>query len=251
MNSVITRLDLQHLRYLCFAIMFQFYKVLVYFPIVALSTALFGSLIIIYTLVGGKKYTRAIPILWARVNALSAPSTVSVEGKENVDPTQSYVVVANHQSQFDILAIYGWLNVDIRWVMKKELRSVPFLGYACELLGHVIIDRSNHEAALESLNHAKQQLNRGTSIFFFPEGTRSITGELIPFKKGAFILAKELGLPILPVTIKGTHDIMPAKSLHLMPGHADIIIHPPILVDESSNVLELMSQSKEIIASAL
>ncbi len=249
MNSVLNRLETLHLRHLLFAMLFQLYKLLVYLPILLLSTALISSTLAIYDAFGGQKYKRVLAMLWARINARAAPSSVSVTGEQHIIPNQSYVVVANHQSQFDILAIYGWLKLDIRWVMKKELRKVPFLGYACQVLGHVIIDRSNHQAALESINRAKSKLHNGTSIFFFPEGTRSLDGELLPFKKGAFMLARELGLPILPITIKGTREILPAKSTHLMPGQAQIIIHEPIPVQETDNLTRLMEQARHAIQS--
>ena len=86
---------------------------------------------------------------------------------------QSYVIVSNHQSQYDILLMYGWLGTDFRWVMKKELRRVPVLGLACEKLGHIYVDRSDSAAAVASLNAARKKLVNGTSVVFFPEGTRS------------------------------------------------------------------------------
>lgn len=232
-------------------LLYQPYKLLVFLPIVILSTNVLGMLIVVAVTLGFDGIARKLPVLWARINALSTPSRIRVSGRDNVVPGQSYVVVANHQSHFDILAIYGWLGIDIRWVMKMELRKVPVLGLACEKLGHVYIDRSNSRKAQASINAAKSQLVNGTSIFFFPEGTRSIDGRLLPFKKGAFKLAKELNLPILPVTINGSHDILPAKSLNLFPGSVDIIVHPPIELCADSSEENLLAQAREKIASAL
>lgn len=232
-------------------LLYQPYKVLIFLPVILIATNLLGGLIILLVSLGMPRLARPLPVLWARINALAAPARVRVQGSENVDRNQSYVVVANHQSHFDILAIYGWLGIEIRWVMKIELRKVPVLGLACEKLGHVYIDRSNHRKAQASIDAAKQQLQNGTSIFFFPEGTRSLDGRLLPFKKGAFKLAKELGLPLLPVTINGSHDILPAKTLNLFPGTVDIIIHPPIPVEEASSEEQLMAQARERIASRL
>ncbi len=190
-------------------------------------------------------------MLWARINTWVTPVKVTVAGRENITPGQSYVVVANHLSHFDILAVYGWLGIDFRWVMKQELRKVPALGYACVMLGHVYIDRSNPDTAKRSIDSAKHQLVNGTSIFFFPEGTRSVSGEMLPFKKGAFHLAKELGLPVLPISIRGTHDILPANSMNLSPGTAELQIHAPIKVDESTDVEALMQQAREIIKNGM
>jgi 1-acyl-sn-glycerol-3-phosphate acyltransferase len=232
-------------------LLYQPYKLLVFLPIVILSTNVLGMLIVAAVSLGFTRLGGKLPVLWARINALAAPSKVRVSGHEQVVPGQSYVVVANHQSHFDILAIYGWLGIDIRWVMKMELRKVPVLGLACEKLGHVYIDRSNSHRAQASIDAAKSQLKNGTSIFFFPEGTRSLDGRLLPFKKGAFKLAKELNLPILPVTIRGSHDILPAKTLNLFPGAMDIIMHPPILLDSDSTEESLLLQARERIQSAL
>lgn len=232
-------------------LLYQPYKLLVFLPVLILSTNVLGMLIVVLISLGLDRLARQLPVLWARINTVATPAQVKVSGQENIVPGQSYVVVANHQSHFDILAIYGWLGVDIRWVMKMELRKVPVLGLACEKLGHVYIDRSNSRRAQASIDAAKTQLVNGTSIFFFPEGTRSLDGRLLPFKKGAFKLAKELGLPILPVTISGSHDILPAKTLNLFPGAVDVIVHPPISVTADSDEHDLLVKARERIASAL
>ncbi len=149
------------------------------------------------------------------------PMRVSVEGRENLDPKQSYVLVSNHQSQYDIFLLYGWLGVDFKWVMKKELRKVLGIGVACDRLGHIFIDRSNHAAALATLETAKERIVDGTSVIFFPEGTRSRDGQLKKFKKGAFRMAVDLGLPILPLTVTGTRDVLPAGTSDLCRDQPD------------------------------
>ena len=124
---------------------------------------------------------------------------VEVIGRDNLDKSKSYIIVSNHQSQFDIIMIYGWLGVDFKWVMKQELRKVPALGLACERLGHVFINRSIPAAAVASLKAAKKKIKKGTSVFFFPEGTRSKDGTVGVFKKGAFKMAIDIGLPLVPL----------------------------------------------------
>ncbi|MDX1694743.1 MAG: lysophospholipid acyltransferase family protein [Ketobacteraceae bacterium] len=227
------------------------FKWCIYLPLMVLSTNMAALFLIMYCLLGGRSLVRIVPVLWARFNAHIVPATVSVTGRENINPAQSYVVVANHQSHFDIFAIYGWLGIDLRWVMKKELRSIPVFGYACEVMGQIIIDRSNPEQAMHSIAAAKDRISNGTSIMFFPEGTRSLDGNMLPFKSGAFRFARELGLPILPVTIRGSRNILPSKTIRLQPGHMELVVHPPIAVAETSEVAELSRQARDAIESGL
>jgi 1-acyl-sn-glycerol-3-phosphate acyltransferase len=174
---------------------------------------------------------------------------VKVIGRRNVDPLQSYVIVSNHQSQYDIFVLYGWLNIDFKWVMKQELRKVPAIGISCERLGHIYVDRSNREAALSSINAAKQRIVDGTSVLFFPEGTRSRDNRMRPFKKGAFRMALDLQLPILPITIQGTRYILPSDTLDLYPGRATMIIHPPIPIGNYSHdtLDDLIARTRAVI----
>ena len=231
--------------------LYKIYTWLVFAPLFGLSTVFFGTatVLLLFFL-----KPRQVGVLcgknWARVNSFFTPMGVTVTGRENVDPRQSYVIVSNHQSQFDIFVLYGWLDIDFKWVMKQELRKVPAIGIACERLGHIYVDRSNREAALASINAAKQRIVDGTSVLFFPEGTRSRDTHLRPFKKGAFRMALDLQLPILPITIQGTRDILPSDTLDLYPGRATMTIHPPIAIDSYDNTRlnELIARTREVIA---
>jgi 1-acyl-sn-glycerol-3-phosphate acyltransferase len=124
---------------------------------------------------------------------------------------------------------------------------------ACDRLDHIFIDRSDHAAAMATLDDAKKKIVDGTSVMFFPEGTRSRDGKLKRFKKGAFRMAVDLRLPILPLTVTGTRDVLPADTSDLMPGRARLIIHPPVSVDGKmvEDCQGLSDQVREIIASAL
>ena len=233
---------------------YQPYKYLVFAPAVGLVTMVQASLAFVLSLVTSPRTaSRLSAVPWARILAFMAPMRVRVEGRENIDPHQSYVLVSNHQSQFDILMLYGWLGVDFKWVMKQELRSVPGIGMACDRLGHIFIDRSNHAVAMATLDAAKKKIVDGTSVMFFPEGTRSRDGKLKRFKKGAFRMAVDLELPILPLTVTGTRDVLPADTSDLMPGSARLIIHPPVSVDGKTahDCRDLSNEVREIIASAL
>ena len=190
---------------------------------------------------------------WARVNAFVSCIKLRAKGKEKIDPGQSYVVVANHRSLVDIYLVYGVSGMDLKWVMKKELRSIPIFGMACEKLGHVVVDRSNTKADLESMDRARQSLVDGKSIFFFPEGTRSKTETLQAFKKGAFRMAIDLQLPILPVSIHGTREILPTNTTQLYPGTATMVFHDPISTAnmDASSTDSLMEQTRAVMLAAL
>ena len=235
-------------------LLYQPYKWLVYIPCLLLSTAILGSLALLLSiLINPKIASNTCGVWWARLNSYLTPMLVRVQGRENINKDQSYVVVSNHQSYFDIFVLYGWLGIDFKWVIKKELRKVPFLGIACEKIGHIYIDRSNTQAAIASLQEAKKKLTRGTSVLFFPEGTRSITGELQPFKKGAFSMALELGIPILPVSVLNTANILPARTMNLFPGRATLMIHEPCDVTPySAETMDmLMSEVKKAVQAGL
>ncbi|WP_022666133.1 lysophospholipid acyltransferase family protein [Desulfospira joergensenii] len=225
-------------------LLYQPYKWLVPIPFFILSTMIFGTIAVMAAfLINARAASYLGGVLWARLNAWAAPMLVKVHGREHIDPNQSYVVIANHQSAFDIFVLYGFLNIDFKWVMKQELRSVPGIGIGCEKVGHIFIDRSDHESSIKTLEAAKKKIVNGTSIIFFPEGTRSMDGRILEFKKGAFKMALDLDLPILPVTIEGTRDILPNKTLDLFPGKAVMKILEPISVKEySEQTLGLLMQ---------
>ncbi len=234
--------------------LYQPYKWIVYIPWLIVSTLFFGSSAVILSIILNPKIASFLGgVGWAKANAYLTPMFVKVVGRENVEKTQSYVIVANHQSQFDIFVLYGWLGIDFKWVMKQELRKTPALGVACEKVGHIFIDRSNHKAALASINEAKKRIVNGTSVLFFPEGTRSRDGKLLRFKKGAFKMAIDLELPILPVSVVGTNKILPSNTANLIPGKARLVFHEPITPDEYTNekIPELIEKSRKAIESAL
>ena len=235
-------------------VLYQPYKWLVYVPFLILSTLVFGAIaVILSTLVNQKVGSFIGGAVWSRLNGYMTPIFVKVIGKENIDPTQSYVIVPNHQSHFDVFVLYGWLGIDFKWVLKQELRKVPGLGIGCEKVGHIFIDRSNHEKAIASINAARKKIVNGTSVIFFPEGTRQATGTLGEFKKGAFKFAIDMGLPLLPVTILNTNNILPPHSLNLLPGRATMIVHPKIdtVGYSDENIDKLMMQTRAAIQSGI
>jgi len=235
-------------------ILYQPYKWFIFIPYLAVSTIFFGTLAVVMVHITTPRITSFIcGTIWARLNSYLTPMLVTVYGRYNIIKTQSYVIVSNHQSQYDIFVLYGWLGVDFKWVMKQELRKVPGIGIGCEKVGHIFIDRSNHERALASLHAAKEKIVDGTSVLFFPEGTRSRDGSLGSFKKGAFKMAIDLKLPVLPITIIGTNKILPSNTFNLFPGKARMIIHKPIDTTgyDDHTLQDLMNRAHSIIESGL
>jgi 1-acyl-sn-glycerol-3-phosphate acyltransferase len=235
-------------------VLYQPYKWLVYTPVLIISTLFFGSLAVVLAMTVGPRFASWLcGTSWARLNSYLTPMLVRVRGREHIDPSQSYVLVANHQSHYDVFVLYGWLGIDFKWVMKQELRKVPALGFACEKIGHIYIDRSNHQAALASIEAAKDRIVNGTSVLFFAEGTRSRDGNLGRFKKGAFRMALDLELPILPLTLSGTRKVLPPATRKLFPGVASLTIHEPVTTEglTEKEIPELMNKVRDIIASAL
>jgi len=234
---------------------FFLYSWLIFVPLMVATTVLAGlTCLLLIPFLPAEKVAKLSAIPWAKLCLLYSGVRVEVHGHHHLLPGQSYVIVANHLSQFDIFVLYGYLGVDFRWVMKHELRKIPVIGICCEKLGHVFINRDNTEAAIASLNEARARLANGASVLFFPEGTRSRDGQLKSFKKGAFKMAQDLHMPVLPVTLSGTFDILPAGTLRLHPGAtARLILHPPLTVTGHSDteLQTLVRQSRAAIATPL
>ncbi len=236
-------------------LLYQPYKWLIFFPFLIVTTLMCGFLAVFLLSLSfsPKLVSNLCGARWSRANSFMTPMCVSVTGRENIDPLCSYVIVSKHQSHYDVFVLYGWLGIDFKWVMKKELRNVPALGVACEKLGHIYIDRSDKKTALKSLHDAEKIIRNGTSVIFFPEGTRSRTGQMGDFKKGAFFMALDLGIPILPITITGTGKVLPPGTINLFPGRVTMTIHKPIPVTGYSleNMGDLMGEVRSVIQGGL
>ena len=198
-----------------FHIIYQPYKWLIFIPLYLLSTVFFITLgIVIIFLSGPDAANRIAGWAWARFNCFITPMRVTVIGREHIVKKQSYVIVANHQSSFDIFVLWGFLGIDTRWVMKKELRNVPLFGLAGKLGGNIYIDRSDKKGAYERLKEARKILVNGVSLIMLAEGTRSRDGKIGRLKKGAFTLAKRCRAPIQVLMIRNTNKLFePGKWL--------------------------------------
>jgi 1-acyl-sn-glycerol-3-phosphate acyltransferase len=175
---------------------------------------------------------RENPAAWSRAIVRAAGVRVTLEGTEHLSTERAAILVANHQSWFDIFALQGYLPVDVRFVAKKELEGIPVFSASWQACGHISIDRSDLEKAIESLQRAgKVMREEKPTIIMFPEGTRSASGELQPFKKGPFVLAIETGVPVTPTAIVGSRDVMAKGSWRIRPGHVQVRIGAPIPVE--------------------
>ena len=170
------------------------------------------------------EFVHKVQQFWSRAFFWLMFLPVSVDGEEHIKPGQSYVFVSNHQSMFDVWLIYGWLPVIFKWLMKAELRKVPFVGTGCKAAGHIFVDRRNAKAALESLKDVERQLVNGVCTVIFPEGTRTLNGEVGRFKRGAFQIAWDLGLPVIPLSLNGCFEVLPKGKpfVYRVPVHMHI-----------------------------
>lgn len=234
---------------------YQLYVWLVLAPLGFLLTFITGWLTVLVAWIASPRIaSRYVAANWGKLICWITPVWVSVDGAENADASKTYVVVCNHQSQYDIFLVYGWLKLDLKWVLKAELRKVPAVGIGCEKAGHIFVDRSNPEKARKAVGDALADVGNGVGVLFFAEGTRSIDGKLGPFKKGAFRVASSLNLPVLPVTIIGTRDIQKPRSWTIFPGRVRMVIHPAIEArgeSEAETIRYLMNRTRDAIASAL
>lgn len=172
---------------------------------------------------------------------------VSVDGQEHIVPGQSYVFVANHQSMFDVWLVYGWLPVIFKWLMKAELRKVPFVGTGCKAAGHIFIDRRNTKAAMESLKEVEKQLVNGVCTVIFPEGTRSLNGEVGRFKRGAFQIAWDLGLPVIPLSLDGCYEVLPKGKPFVYRAPVHMHIGEPIDLKQFSDPNEAIEAVRNAV----
>lgn len=197
-----------------------------------------------------REVSRDAPFRWGRAILRAARVKVEVEGLEHLPADGPAIIVANHESWFDVFALVAHLPVDYRFVGKIELTRVPLFGRAWLAAGHIAIDRGDRQKAIESLQRAGEILHReGAVVVMFPEGTRTRDGNLLPFKKGAFVLAAQSQVPLVPVGISGSRAIMPKGSWRVTPGTIRVRIGEPIpthgLGEEQRNYL--LEESRKAI----
>lgn len=238
-------------------LLYKIYICLVFIPIFLLLTLLTASVVIVGCLCGGEKIFAYYPgMIWSRLTCYLALCPVKVRGREHVDRTKSYVFVANHQGAFDIFLIYGFLGVPIKWVMKAGLGKIPFVGAACRAAGFVFVDNSTSKAAAKTIKEAEHSLRNGASIAIFPEGSRTYDGKMARFKKGAYQMAVDQKLSVIPITLNGPYEVLPIDSFNMKRHRMEMIIHPPVPtagIDAADKKAfqRMADYTREVIATAL
>lgn len=235
-------------------ILYILYEYCIALPIMLVLTIVTALVAIIFASLFGDEFWGWWPAriwgwLFCRVFLLS----VHVEGNEYLDPKQAYIFVPNHQSMFDIFLLLGFLGHKFKWVMKKELAKVPLVGFACKCCGFIYINRTGKSSIAESMNKADDTLRQHKSLAIFAEGTRTRTGQLGTFKRGAFKLAVEQNLPIVPISLNGCYEAMP-KGRYLVKRHPlKLIVHQPIVPDlNDPNAMETLREAtRQAILSGL
>ena len=232
---------------------FRIYQWLIAAPILLVLTVITALVTIIMTSICGNHFWGYYPAhLWSRCVCVLWGVKVVVKGRENINPDTSYVFVANHQGAFDIWSICGYLNHDFKWLMKKELEKIFLVGYACKRAGHIMVDDSSIAGIRSTIENSEKMLQGGMSLVIFPEGSRTFDGKMIPFKRGASMLAAEYKLPVVPITIDGAFERMPRTTYNVTPGTITLTIHRPIYPGEKGfNTKKLMAECREAIESSL
>lgn len=233
--------------------LYRIYLCLVMAPVALVVTTLTALTTILGSTLGlGRSWGYYPEIVWSRIVIALTLVRVKVVGRENLKKDTSYVFVANHQSAYDIFTIYGYLGHNFRWMMKRSLRKIPLIGYSCEKSGQIFVDRSSPRAIRQTLEEAEKRLSKGMSIVVFPEGARTWDGKMRPFKRGAYLLATEFNLPVVPITIDGAFNVMPRFKKIPKWGRITLTIHKPIEAPESGHTFStLMDESYSAIAGSL
>ena len=189
--------------------------------------------------------------IWARIVLAASFVRIRILNRERIAKGVSYIIVANHTSFYDILAIVTTLGIQFRWVIKKGVLKVPLFGYALYASRNIFIDRSNPKEAMESIHQGTERLPKGVSVMIFPEGGRSMDGAIKPFKKGGFVMAIEKKWPVLPVTINGSRAIHAKTTRSVSPGTIEVVVGEPIDASEYSQetMSSLIERSRSVVLS--
>lgn len=235
-------------------ILYNIYLICFAVPVLLVLTILTAFVTIAGSFLGGAHTWGYYPgKIWSILICFILLLPVEVHGREKIHKHTSYIFVPNHQGAFDIFLIYGFLGRNFKWMMKKSLRKIPFVGKACQSAGHIFVDRSGPRKVLETIQQAKASLVDGISLVVFPEGSRSFTGHMGKFKKGAFQLADELQLSIVPITIDGSFQVMPRTSKWIHCHRLVMTIHDPIAPkgSGSEDIFALRDEAYKVVMDAL
>ena len=211
--------------------------------------------ILLALLIPGKtlkgKLFRVVSRTYARIALWFFRIQVMGRGLTNIDSGKPYVFMSNHASHADSLALATVISHPLHWVFKKELARIPVFGWVLLACGQVMVDRSSPERSKAALEEALSGLSGNNSVMIYPEGTRSRNGDLLPFKKGGFRMALQVGLPIVPVRVSGSREVVAADTLRVRPGTITVEIFPPIETrgKTAADIPELMAEVREAMLS--
>lgn len=219
-------------------ILYLIYQICFALPVMIAVTILVALTTMIGSIFNDRFWGYWPGMIWGRLFYVIFLIPIRIDGRENIVKGQSYVIAANHQSYWDAFLMYGFVGIPFKWVMKKELGKIPFVGWACYMAGHILIERSSRVKSMESIRKAESKLKNGMSVVIFPEGTRTPDGKMGRFKRGAFLISQELELPILPVTIDGNYDVMSRHAWHVTWHPVHMTIHAPIPAQPNAGLTE-------------
>jgi 1-acyl-sn-glycerol-3-phosphate acyltransferase len=236
--------------------LYLIYQICIALPIMIVATILVSLATMIGSLFNDRFWGYWPGMIWGRLFYYVFLIPVHIEGLENIKEGQSYVIAPNHQSYWDAFLVYGFIGIKFKWMMKKELGRIPFVGWACKAAGCIFIDRSSRGSAKESIQKAESKLKDGMSVVIFPEGTRSHDGEMGKFKRGAFLISEELQLPILPVTIDGNYDVMSRHAWNVTWHPVRMTVHAPVMPSgirnaDEAELKEIMTRTSDQVFSTI
>ena len=245
-----------NLNFSALTFLYRIYQLFIAAPIILVDTVVTAIVVVIGCTLGNGHFWGYWPgKIWSRVIVYTLLLPVRVEGREKLSKQQSYVFVANHQGAFDIFLVYGFLGRNFKWMMKHELRSLPLVGLACQSAHHIFVDKRSPSRLRATYEQARKTLRDGMSLVVFPEGSRTMDGRMTAFQRGAFLLADEMQLPVVPLTINGSFNVKQrTKDIYWVFWHPmTLTIHDPIAPtgQGEENVRLTMQCSKNQIESTL
>lgn len=237
-------------------VLYVIYLWLFFVPVFVVITILTALIVILGCLLGGEKVFAYYPgMIWSRLTCWLALCPVQVRGRENLQPGRSCVFVSNHQGAFDVFLIYGFLGVPLKWLMKAGIAKIPFVGAACRAAGFIFVGNSSPKDGARSVLDAERVLRSGASVVVFPEGSRTYDGRMIRFRKGAYQMAVDLQLPLVPITLNGPFHVLPIGHLNVHRHRMEMVIHPAVSTEGADpshkGLQQLADQTQQIIATAL
>jgi len=238
-------------------ILYAIYEVCIILPVFLIISIIAGFITTVGCMCGFGKYMGYWPgVCWGRLTCWLCLSPYKVEGHEKIDKNTSYIFVPNHDGAFDIFLLYAALGHDFRWMLRKGIKKIPVAGISCEKAGQIWVDERGNSGMLHTFRQALNTLKGGTSLVIFPEGTRTADGHLNRFKKGAFVLAAMLKMPVVPITIEGPYEIMKKGSFLIKPHRMRLVIHDPLPAvtkeeGQEAGVERLRRDSQRVIAESL